>query len=248
MAPSTPAKILLIDDEASFVRGLGRLLHRDGYTVHTADNGQHALAQLRAQRYDVVLCDLRMPALDGPTLYAIVQQHDPALCQRMIFITGDTLGSESAAFLAQCGQPCLYKPCTAADVRSAIQQRLGRVASAETGAPGEGGTDRGESMLEEGTLSIVRRGHGYHVRYASNNPYAPEPLPRACPDETTLRALLHQVGLEAEALQHACAVARTGRVAVLRLHVAPGQRQACFPSPPTQETRGAARGGSRRGV
>jgi CheY-like chemotaxis protein len=217
------------------VLGLGR----DGYTVHTAANGQHALAQLRAQHYDMVLCNLHMPALDGPTLYTIVQQHDPALCQRMIFLTGDTLGSESAAFLAQCGQPCLYKPCTAADVRSAIQERLGRAASVETGAPGEEGTARGESRLEEGTLSIVRRGQGYHVRYASTNPYAPEPLPRVCPDETTLRALLHQVGLEADALQHACAVARTGRVAVVRLHVTPGQRHACFPSPPTHETRHA---------
>jgi CheY-like chemotaxis protein len=234
MAPPTPAKILLIDDEPSIVRGLTRLLHRDGYTVHTADNGQQALAQLRAQHYDVVLCDLHMPALDGPTLYTIVQQHDPALCQRMIFLTGDTLGGESAAFLAQCGQPCLYKPCTAADVRSAIQQRLGRAASAETGAPGEGGTASGESRLEEGTLSIVRRGQGYHVRYASNNPYAPEPLPRVCPDEATLRALLHHVGLEAEALQHACAGVRTGQMAVLYLRVAPAQWQASFGSTPIQ--------------
>jgi hypothetical protein len=145
------------------------------------------------------------------------------------------LGVESAAFLAQCGQPCLYKPCTAADVRHAIQERLGLAASAETG-----GTDCGESRLEEGTLSIVRRGHGYHVRYASTNPYAPEPLPRACPDEATLRALLRQVGLEADALQHACAVARTGRMAVLRLHVASEQIHACFHFPPSQETRGAA--------
>ena len=65
MAPQTPGKILLIDDEASFVRALARLLHREGYTVHTAAHGQHALAQLRTQRYDVILCDLRMPALDG---------------------------------------------------------------------------------------------------------------------------------------------------------------------------------------
>ncbi len=160
MAPPDPVKILLIDDEASFVRGLARLLHRDGYTVHTADNGQHALAQLRTQRYDVILCDLRMPALDGPTLYTLVQQQSPALCQRMIFVTGDTLNVESTAFLAQCGQPCLYKPCTAAEVRDAIQQQLGLAASAATGAPGEGGR-RGASMPEEGMLSIVRRGEVY---------------------------------------------------------------------------------------
>jgi CheY-like chemotaxis protein len=262
MAPQTPRKILLIDDEASFVRALARLLHRDGDTVDTAADGQHALAKLHTQRYDVILCDLRLPELDGPALYTRLRQQAPALCQRVIFLTGDTLGTESTAFLAQCGQPWLYKPCTADEVRRTIQQVLDAVAPPGAAATDAVGRTTGEAM-EDGTLSIVRRGAGYQVRYASNNPYAPEPLPRACPDETTLRALLHQVGLEAEALQQACAVARTGRVAVLRLHVTPGQRQACFPSPPTQETRGAAgalgtraplrvpsaaRGGSRRGV
>jgi CheY-like chemotaxis protein len=139
MAPQTPVKILLIDDEASFVRALAQLLRREGYTVHTVANGQQALPKLRTQRYDVILCDLRMPALDGPTLYTLVQQQSPAVCQRIIFVTGDTLNVESTAFLAQCGQPYLYKPCTAAAVREAIQQQLDRATSAETGAPGAGG-------------------------------------------------------------------------------------------------------------
>ena len=238
MAPQTPVKILLIDDEASFVRGLARLLHRDGYTVHTADNGQHALAQLRTQCYDVLLCDLHMPALDGPTLYALLRQQYPDLCQRMIFVTGDTLSIESAAFLAQCGQPCLYKPCTAADVRRAIQQRLGLATSTGTEAPGEGGTDQGESRPEEGTLSILRRGEAYHVRYASTNPYAQEYPTRVCPDEATLRALLHALGTDAETLQYASAVARTGSMAILRLLVTPRQRQACF-GPTAFQARGA---------
>jgi CheY-like chemotaxis protein len=239
MAPQTPVKILLIDDEASFVRGLARLLHRDGYTVHTADNGQHALAQLRTQCYDVILCDVYMPALDGPTLYALLRQQSPDLCQRMIFVTGDTLGVESTAFLAQCGQPCLYKPCTAADVRRAIQQRLGLATSTGTEAPGAGeGSDPGGPLPEEGTLSIVRRGEAYHVRYASTNPYTQEYLARVCPDEATLRALLHALGTDAEALQYACAVARTGSMAILRLLVTPGQRQACF-GPTAFQARGA---------
>ena len=124
MAPPTPAKILLIDDEPSLVRGLTRLLHRDGYSVDTAPNGQHALAQLQTQRYDLILCDLQMPVLDGPALYTLLEQQAPALCQRVIFLTGDTLGAASTAFLAQCGQPCLYKPCTVAEIRSLIQQVL----------------------------------------------------------------------------------------------------------------------------
>ena len=120
----TPGKLLLIDDQPSFVRGLTRLLHRDGYTVETAANGQKALAQLPAHHYDVIVCDLRMPELDGRAFYDILQRQFPSLCPRVMFVTGDALGVDSTAFLAQCGQPYLYKPCTVAAVRSTLQQTL----------------------------------------------------------------------------------------------------------------------------
>ena len=126
MAPPAPATICLIDDEPSFVRALARLLQRDGYHVDTAANGAQALAQLQAQPYDVILCDLQMPGLDGTALYTRLRQQAPALCQRMIFLTGDTLGGASTAFLTQCSQPCLYKPCTAAEVRGLIPAGAGR--------------------------------------------------------------------------------------------------------------------------
>jgi CheY-like chemotaxis protein len=115
---------LIIDDEPSFARGLALVLRRDGYTVDTAGNGQHALAQLQAQRYDLVLCDLRMPELDGRAFYEILIRDYPHLRTRLIFLTGDALSADIRAFLADCGQPCLYKPCYAAEVRSAIQQIL----------------------------------------------------------------------------------------------------------------------------
>ena len=189
MAPQTPVKILLIDDETSFVRALAQLLCRDGYTVHMVANGHQALPKLRTQRYDVILCDLRMPALDGPTLYTLVQQQSPALCQRIIFVTGDTLNGESTAFLAQCGQPYLYKPCTAAAVREAIQQQLGHATSAETGAPGAGGTDRGASMPGRhgttGKLSTTTaaQGEGQPEGGVRQDDAARQDMPRAqmCP-------------------------------------------------------------------
>ena len=124
MAGQPPLQILIIDDEPGFASGLARLLSRDGATVETASDGQVALAQLQAQRYDILLCDLLMPALNGPDLYAILKRYDASLCQRIIFLTGDTLGEDSLAFLEKCGQPWLYKPCTADEVRCVIQEVL----------------------------------------------------------------------------------------------------------------------------
>jgi CheY-like chemotaxis protein len=70
-----------------------------------------------------------MPDLNGPDLYARVLGQYADLAQRVIFLTGDTLGADTHAFLATCAQPWLSKPCTAAAIRSAIQQVL------DAGAP-----------------------------------------------------------------------------------------------------------------
>ena len=128
----TPLTILLIDDEPSFTCALAQLLRRDGDTVDTAANGQLALAHLQAQRYDVVLCDLRMPALDGEGFYTILSRQHAYLRKRVLFLTGDTLGTDSTAFLEQCGQPWVYKPCDIAAIRHAIQEML-RAAGADAG-------------------------------------------------------------------------------------------------------------------
>jgi len=124
MLPQTSLSILVIDDEASIGRALSRLLHQDGYRVDTTDNGRQALALLSLHLYDLILCDLRMPELDGPTFYGILLRQYPSLAQRIIFLTGDTLSLESQIFLKQCSQPWLLKPCMVADIRIAIEQVL----------------------------------------------------------------------------------------------------------------------------
>jgi CheY-like chemotaxis protein len=124
MAPHLPETILVIDDEPSVVRALTGLLRRDGYRVGTASNGRYAPAQLQEQHYDVILCDLRMPELDGSAFYDLLTRQYPALRQRIIFLTGDTEGEASRTFLTQCGRPWLRKPSPITTIRRAIQHVL----------------------------------------------------------------------------------------------------------------------------
>ena len=133
MAPA--ATILVIDDEPSVVAALARLLQRDGYRVETARNGRDALVALQGQRYDVILCDLRMPELDGRALYAHLRYRAPTLCRRVIFLTGDSRAADHQAFLAQCGRPWLDKPYAIAQLRRLIQQVLERTAGAQQLSP-----------------------------------------------------------------------------------------------------------------
>jgi hypothetical protein len=75
-------------------------------------------------------------------------------------------------------------------------------------------------MAEEGTLSIVRRGSTYQVRYASDNPYERDRQSYSCPDEAHLATLLHRCGVEPWALQQAFTELQHGRVTVLRVVLA----------------------------
>jgi two-component system NtrC family sensor kinase len=115
--------ILVVDDEPSVIRGLTRLLRRDGHTVDTAPNGRMALARLQERAYDLILSDLRMPELDGSGLYQALEQY-PELQQRFVFLTGDTVSRETMAFFEQTGVRWLTKPFRAAEVRRTIQQAL----------------------------------------------------------------------------------------------------------------------------
>jgi len=116
--------ILLVEDEPGIASGLARLLRRDGHTVDIATNGRLALAKLQERSYDLLLSDVRMPELDGPGLYRILAQQQPHLCQRVIFLTGDTLAPETKSFLDQSGVRCLEKPFHIATVRRVLQQVL----------------------------------------------------------------------------------------------------------------------------
>jgi two-component system NtrC family sensor kinase len=112
--PDISAKtIVVIDDDARAVPALQHLLRRDGHTVETAANGHLGLAKLHVYDYDLMLCDLRMPDLDGPGFYRALERRAPHLCPQVLFLTGDTLGPGVLSFLQEVAAPSLMKPCNA---------------------------------------------------------------------------------------------------------------------------------------
>jgi CheY-like chemotaxis protein len=116
--------ILVIDDEPGITNALASLLRRDGHTVDTAANGRLALEKLEVRTYDLMLCDLRMPELDGPGFYRELERRHPHLLRRIIFLTGDTLSAQAREFLEGVGGSSLRKPFRAAEVRRAVQETL----------------------------------------------------------------------------------------------------------------------------
>ncbi len=117
-----PQRALVVDDEAS-VRGLvARLLERRGYVVTQAEDGEAALRRLTNERFDLVLCDVRMPRLGGRVLFTEVQARHPGLARAFVLMTGDTLSADVAAFAAEHGVTLLTKPFTAAELDRILER------------------------------------------------------------------------------------------------------------------------------
>lgn len=60
-------KVLIVDDESGMRHMLSVLLEREGYNIDTAEDGKSGLDKIKANQYDLVLCDIRMPEMDGLT-------------------------------------------------------------------------------------------------------------------------------------------------------------------------------------
>ncbi len=58
-------RVLVVDDEESMRHMLSLLLRKEGYDVEAVEDGERALEALERERYDFVLCDIKMPGLDG---------------------------------------------------------------------------------------------------------------------------------------------------------------------------------------
>jgi len=88
--------------------------------VTTVCDAVAAREMLERDRHDLIICDIRMPGLDGPGLYREVTRRWPAARPRFIFMTGDVLGAETRRFLEETGAPCLSKPFVLDDVRRIV--------------------------------------------------------------------------------------------------------------------------------
>ena len=87
-------KILLVDDEPDILEIIGFNLEREGYEVFTAPNGRKALEIARKQKPDLVLLDVMMPEMDGPTTLACLRKMTQMLHTPAIFITAKVQPSE----------------------------------------------------------------------------------------------------------------------------------------------------------
>jgi signal transduction histidine kinase len=118
-------RALVVEDEVALGTAVADALGDAGFVVDRATNGEDALALIERQPYDLMICDLKMPKLDGPSLYRRLAATRPALTKRMVFVTGDVAGTEAERFLEECGCRWLAKPFRLRDLVRVARETVG---------------------------------------------------------------------------------------------------------------------------
>ncbi|MBU2550044.1 MAG: response regulator [Proteobacteria bacterium] len=116
------ARILVVDDEKIIREGCARILRKEGHEVSTAANGQIALDLIRQNQYDILLLDIKMPALDGMALMEILKQEQSGLL--IVVITGYASIETAVEAMKAGAYDFLLKPFSPDALRIAINRAL----------------------------------------------------------------------------------------------------------------------------
>jgi len=126
-APARRLRVLVVDDEPHIQHYMQATLEAWGHTVAVAGNGRAALERIAETPFDVIVSDLRMPELSGREMFEQLRDRRPALADRVVFSTGDTVRGDTLAFLESLGRPYLRKPFTLAELRAVLADAVRRL-------------------------------------------------------------------------------------------------------------------------
>ena len=136
IAPSSPSpthtraaiagRILVVEDEPIVAQLIVDVLREEGHQLEAVLDSQEGLTRISRNEYDLVVCDLRMPRLDGPAFYDALVRAGSSAHQRILFVTGDTLAPRTLDFLEPNGLPYLAKPFLVEELKLAVNRLLGQ--------------------------------------------------------------------------------------------------------------------------
>ncbi len=108
-------RIVAIDDEAEFVDMLSDYFAIRGYDISVSIRGASGIEMIKEKRPDVILCDLKMPGVDGDEVLKLAKTMQPA--PKLIFVTAYYDGGKTRARLLKMGAYAYFdKPITSLKV------------------------------------------------------------------------------------------------------------------------------------
>jgi len=147
MAEIPAQKILVIDDEDDYRAMISATLSSMGYDTIEASNGLDGLTAVKTHHPDLVLCDIKMPKMDGHALLGMLKEDPECAAIPFIFLTGNAEKSDMRQGMQLGADDYLTKPFTSEELITAIKTRLIRK---------KGLQKYYESQFEDIKSSIVR--------------------------------------------------------------------------------------------
>ena len=120
--PATPAEVLVVDDEPVIRDTLAEFLTQEGFRVRTAASGEDAVALAAKHRFDVVLCDVSLPGLDGLEVLAHVGAVSPETV--VILVTAYATVETAVEAFQRGAHDYLIKPVILHEVSTKIERLL----------------------------------------------------------------------------------------------------------------------------
>lgn len=118
---STP-RVAVVDDDASFLRSVGRLLRSAGYPVETFASGRELLAALPAGAPECLVLDVHMPEMTGLELHDRLRAE--GYCFPVVFVTAYET-SQTLQYARQAGSILLLKPFDKKTLLLAVNNAVG---------------------------------------------------------------------------------------------------------------------------
>jgi len=126
------SRILVVEDEPTVAQLVVDVLREEGHQAEAVLDSQEGLTRVSRGGYDLVICDLRMPRLDGVAFYDALVRTSSPIRDRIIFITGDTLAPRTHDFLDRNKLPYLAKPFLVEEIKLAVNRALATAAKQGT--------------------------------------------------------------------------------------------------------------------
>ena len=132
--------ILVVEDEPTVADLIADVLSEEGHRVEILLDSRAALGRIEEKKYSLVVCDLKMPYVDGPGLYRALLRRENPMQHRLLIVTGDTMAPRTLEFLKSSCLPYLAKQFLVEELKEAVRKALATVDDVEAMAPGQNRT------------------------------------------------------------------------------------------------------------
>src|SRR3954451_5050281 len=124
MSATDKRTILVVDDEAEIRKLVGAMVSQAGFTILTADSGEHALTLYKNNKgpIDLLITDVIAPGMSGPMLADKLTELQPDL--RVLYISGYDNTHVVQKYVVEKGHALLSKPFTVEEIKSKVNELL----------------------------------------------------------------------------------------------------------------------------